>query len=371
MNILIFTKTFPETKEDWRGIYVREQAEALASEHTVTVVKCKYDNNDFNPFFKFRIETTQCHPFKYFTITVSKSFSVYNQFNYIVTLYFALKKIIRQNRPEIIHCHFTYPPGVVAWLIKLRTGIPYIITEHTRLSKTFRSIFHKKLSLIALRNANSVIAVSTFFKKEILAEKVHTVTVIPNTIDVNRFHTAVKKSDPFIIGFLGALYDQNKGLDILLSACSDLPFNFLLKIGGPGSLHEFFKDNSLREKLEGKIIRVEYIDKLLVNQFYSDINLLALPSHYETFGLVLIEAMAAGIPVVATKSGGPEDIVNENTGILTDIGDPLSMREAIIKIHSDYYKYDSEDIRRYVILKFGFETFLKSINIIYQSCLSK
>ena len=81
--------------------------------------------------------------------------------------------------------------------------------------------------------------------------------------------------------------------------------------------------------------------------------------------------MASGVPVVATRCGGPDDIVTDKTGILIDIDDSLMMREAIIKMHSHFSKYNAEEIRNYVVNKYGFEPFLKQINSIYQTCLSK
>jgi glycosyltransferase involved in cell wall biosynthesis len=371
MKILIITKSFPETPEDWRGIFVKEQADALSTEHTVTLVKCVQNKNNFSPFFKYSLESATFTAYKYYTIKVSKSFPVYNQFNYLISLYFALRKIIKQNKPEIIHCHSSYPSGVVAWLIKRTMGIPYVITEHTRLSNIFRSVFHKKLSLAALRKACCVISVSNSLKEEIMAEKIQKVYVIPNVIDTGRFQPAEKKTDPFVLGFLGPLNDHNKGLGTLLTACADLPFNFILKVGGMGTLDEYFKDNSLKGKMEDKIVRDEKVNLRRIKDFYADINLVVLPSRYETFGMVLLEAMASGIPVAATRCGGPNDIVTDKTGILTEVDNPSMLRDAIIKIHSDYKKYDSEEIRNYVISTFGFNPFLKRINSIYQSCLSK
>jgi glycosyltransferase involved in cell wall biosynthesis len=371
MKILIITKSFPDTPDDWRGIFVKEQAEALSSEHDITVVKCTENKNNFNPFFRFRIEPAAFTYYKYLTIKVSRSFPWYNQFNYLVSLYFALRKIIDHDKPEIIHCHSSYPSGVVGWFIKRTTGIPFIVTEHTRLRNIFRSVFHKKLSLAALRRACCIISVSNSLKEEIIAEGIENVYIVPNVIDTGRFQLAVKKSDPFILGFLGPLNDPNKGLGTLLRACADLPFHFVLKIGGIGTLDEYFGDITLKEKLESKIIRNEKINLHMIRNFYDDINLMVLPSRYETFGMVLIEALASGIPVVATRCGGPNDIVTEKTGILTEVNNPSLLREAIIKIHSDYKRYDPEEIRNYVISAFGPGPFLKRINLIYKSCLSK
>ena len=69
-----------------------KQAEAIATEHVVTVVKCKVDYSKFSPFFKFKIESNAGADYKYYNVIVSKSFPVYNQFNFIVSAYIALKR---------------------------------------------------------------------------------------------------------------------------------------------------------------------------------------------------------------------------------------------------------------------------------------
>jgi glycosyltransferase involved in cell wall biosynthesis len=204
-----------------------------------------------------------------------------------------------------------------------------------------------------------------------MAEGIKTVEVIPNVININSFSISERRSVPFTIGFLGSLNTHNKGLDILLSACSGLSFSFILKIGGAGTHLNYYKDLARENNLEYKVVFMEGITTQQKNSFYSDINLFVLPSRYETFGIVLIEAMASGIPVVATRCGGPNDIVNDKTGILTEVDDSLMMREAIIKIYSNYSKYNAEEIRNYVNNKYSYEPFLKRINSIYQTCLSK
>jgi L-malate glycosyltransferase len=371
MNVLILTKTFPETPDDWSGIFVKEQADAIASEHVVTVVKCRVDYDKFSPFFRFFTSSDFTNSYNYFRIVVSKSFPVYNQFNFIIGAYLALYKIVLRNKPDIIHCHFSYPAGIIALLIRLRTGIPYIVTEHTRIRYTFRSVFHKSLSLLALRKASRVISVSNSLMKELENENIKRIEVVPNVIKTEKFILSERNTDCFTIGFLGSLNSHNKGLDILLSACKDLPFNYTIKIGGTGIHEQYYKDMAIADNLESKAIFYGAVSPDQINLFYSEISLFVLPSRYETFGIVLIEAMATGIPVIATRCGGPEDIVNDRNGILTGIDDPFLLKTAIINVHSNYTKYNAAEIRNYVIDNFGILPFLKKINSIYNSCLSR
>ena len=368
MNVLILTKSFPERPGDWGGIFVRDQAEAIAKRHSVTVVKCRVDYQNFNPFFNFRIESENGLHYRYFCIIVSKSFPVYNQLNYIISVYLALKTIINEWHPSVIHCHYSYPAGIIAWLVKRKAGIPYLVTEHSRIRSTFRSIFHRALSIVALKKANCVIAVSNFLKKEIVNEGINEVRVIPNVVEIERFEVTNKNSVPFIIGFLGSLNTHNKGLDILLDACSDLPFEYIIKIGGEGTNLDYYKNMAAGIKLKGRAVFLGGISTQDRRHFYSDINVFVLASRYETFGIVLLEAMASGIPVVATRCGGPEEIIDERYGALTDVGDAVNMKQNILKIYDTYSSYKPVEIRNYINKKFGYEAFLEKIERAYKEC---
>jgi glycosyltransferase involved in cell wall biosynthesis len=365
MNVIILTKTFPETPEEWAGIFVKEQADAIATVHKVTVIKCKVNSRSFKPFFSFEKVIQQFSNYDFIRISVSRSFPVYNQLNFIISSYLAILKLLDSDKPDLIHCHYSYPSGVIAWMIKKRTGIPYIITEHSRMKLTFRSLFHKFFAKIALRNASSVIAVSNSLKRELTAESISGVQVIPNVIKTEKFKPALRNAGTFTIGFLGSLNSHNKGLDVLLSACRELQFSFKLKVGGAGSLLDYYKDMTAKYNLNEKVFFLGDIDPRTIIKFYSDLNLFVLSSRYETFGIVLIEAMACGIPVVATRCGGPEDIIDDSTGLLTEIDDPEGLMNAINSIYSNYVKYDSDVIRNYVKNRFGVIPFLGGINSLY------
>jgi glycosyltransferase involved in cell wall biosynthesis len=369
MNILILTKTFPSGESNWGGIFVRDQAEALAGEHNVTVVRFTNDNNKFSPFFNYTITEGRSNRYRFFSINVSRSFPVYNQFNYILSVRLALKKIIKEVKPDLIHCHYSYPAGVVAWLTEMKTGLPYVVTEHTRIRSTFRSVFHKKLSVNALYNSECNIAVSNALKMELLSEGIHNVEVVPNVINTGRFSINNDLSGTLRIGFLGSLNTHNKGLDLLLNACSGLPVDFNLKIGGGGRHLDYYKEMAGKLGIENKCL---FTDEVPVNDtpdFYRGLNMFVLPSRYETFGIVLVEAMAAGLPVISTRCGGPEEIVNERSGLLVESDNSGQLKEAIINLYENLNRYDPEEIHNYAENNWGVKSFLNKINPIYLRCL--
>ncbi len=371
MNILVLTSTFPDNTKSWNGIFVKEQVDALSKEHNVCVVKCEVDYNSFKPFFKAKVQEDSNLGYPVYRIIVNKSFPIYNQLNYLVTVYWKLKRIISKHNPDIIHCHYSYPSGIVALLVKRFYKIPFVVTEHTRIRATFRSYLHRVLSLMAMRKSFKVIAVSNSLKQEIIDEGVNNIEVIPNVISTDRFKLSTRGIEPFIIGFLGSLNTHNKGLDTLLKACVNLPFSYRIKIGGSGKYLEYYKNLSEDLGISQKCCFCGNISQPDIPNFYSDLSVFILASKYETFGIVLVEAMAAGIPVVATRCGGSIDIVNETNGILVDTDSPEQILDALIKIHKNYLLYNSEDIRNYAQNKFSEVPFLQRANEIYCSCLPK
>jgi glycosyltransferase involved in cell wall biosynthesis len=92
-----------------------------------------------------------------------------------------------------------------------------------------------------------------------------------------------------------------------------------------------------------------------VAQYMRESELLVLSSRTETFGAVLVEALACGIPVVATKCGGPEDFVNESVGRLVPKEDPDALASGILEVLSDRQRFDPLKLRDYAVKNFSWE----------------
>ena len=244
MKILVLTHSYPDSKNKWRGIFVREQVEALSSKHDVIVVYFKADYSNFAPFSDYSYSERHDGKVIVYEVTVNKSFPVITQAKFLSATYcFIRDKILDQDKIDIIHSHLSYPGGFLGTIIQQKRKIPNVITEHSRIKSYFRSWLHKKFVSYALRKAKCVIAVSTALKEEIVAFSNRTVIVIPNIADTGKFDLSVAKPGKIMnIGFLGGLNNNNKGLDLLLQSVSRLGRkDFLLHIGGNGILLDNFK----------------------------------------------------------------------------------------------------------------------------------
>lgn len=372
MKILLLTHSYPDTNIRWRGTFVQEQVRALGEEHSVIVVYFKVNYSHFAPFAKYSFNKTINGNITEFVVTISKSFPVITQLKYLSNTYrFINNEILKNGKPDIIHSHLVYPAGFLGTIIQKRKKIPNVLTEHSWISKYFRSWIHKQCVLYTLKNTAAVVCVSKALKDNIDNFCKRNVVVVPNVIEVERFKIFEKtKKGVLNIGLLGGLGNLRKGLDILLKAVSIIDdTDFLLHIGGEGKLLGHFKKMAKELKVEDRCKFYGEIQPAEVLRFYSSIDLFVLASRDETFGVVIIEAMACGIPVIATKCGGPEEIITNDTGILVEKEDPEALARAISYMSENIGSYNSELIRKYATEKYGKRAFVENITNHYRHLL--
>ena len=99
-------------------------------------------------------------------------------------------------------------------------------------------------------------------------------------------------------------------------------------------------------------------------------DLVVLPSFYDSFGIVLIEAMACGLPVVATRCGGPQEMVDDPVGRLVAVGDPEDLADGIQAVIDGYRRYDRELIRRRAEERYDYREVAARIHALYGEVLA-
>jgi glycosyltransferase involved in cell wall biosynthesis len=152
--------------------------------------------------------------------------------------------------------------------------------------------------------------------------------VIPNWVDLEKFpfrpHPVHK---PLTLGLLGQI-SPHKGHDDAIEALRRLKSNYRLIVAGKGTDAYV---SELRAKSVG--LPVEFAGFVTLPEFFDAIDVLLVPSWEEPFGIVVLEGMASGIPVIATSAGGPLDIIHSGTdGILVPPRDPTALASAILSI---------------------------------------
>jgi glycosyltransferase involved in cell wall biosynthesis len=109
------------------------------------------------------------------------------------------------------------------------------------------------------------------------------------------------------------------------------------------------------------------LDRPTVEKALWDAHAFVLPSLHETFGVVILEAMATELPVIATRCGGPEDIVTSETGRLVPPDDPSALAEALRAVQHNWSTYNPSKIRAYVQNEYGPDAFVRRTRSLYKS----
>lgn len=372
MNILVLVAFYPDAKVKYSGVFFKDQVQALSSKHYTVLVYPYVNHTKFSILPEYSLsEVIVGNNLKEIRIEISRTIPVYNQLNYFIVTFKLIRCLARKEKIDIIHGHFSYPISFLSYLLSKSLKIPYCITEHSSdFNKGFRTRIHRFLGLLGLKSANGI-----FSSGELLADYLgqllkKEVKVLHNTINLDKFNLDVKSDIvPFSIGFLGILNDNRKGLDLLFEALSQIKlFDYVLHIGGEGKRLEDFKAMAVNLGIADKCIFHGSVDPEDVPAFMAKCNVFILPSRAESFGVVVIEAMAAGLPVIATRCGGPEYLITKETGIVVEKENIRELTNAINKLFEDFKSFNPYIIKQHA-KKWDYHSFVEKATGYYEQII--
>jgi glycosyltransferase involved in cell wall biosynthesis len=217
---------------------------------------------------------------------------------------------VRRFRPDVVYAHFLVPPGLIA---AFAGRTPLVVTAHGQDVANVGTISGiRALTRLVVRRAASVIAVSDYLRRELEAkvpEARGKTEVVDSGVDVERFTVAPAPEGQTRYLCVASLIER-KNVVRLARAFAQL---------GNGTL-TFVGDGPLRPQLEGRE-GIEVTGRLAhdrVPEYIASSHVVCQPSLVEPFGQALLEAMARGRSVVATKIGGPPEFVPPEAGVLVD-----------------------------------------------------
>lgn len=290
----------------------------------------------------------------------------------------------RFGKPDIILAHSAMWAGYAAYLIHKKYDVPYILNEHRGrfavLSKEAEAMLKKGFRPLlepAYQNAARVVSVSEalhFGIRKYVPEE-QELSVLPNMVDTEFFSLpAPRVQEPFVILSIGRL-EVEKGMDLLIEAfdlfAEDYP-DAQLRIVGRGSLENELREMAARSNHPSRITFVGFLPPEGILEELHFANVVAVASRIEAFGVVFIEAMSTGLPVLATQTGGPDSIVPSYAGNIAAIESVPSLFVGLKNIHSNYHKYDPKKIRRHVEKNFSKKAVISRFSdLIHELCNGK
>jgi glycosyltransferase involved in cell wall biosynthesis len=246
-------------------------------------------------------------------------------------------------KPTIVLAFFGVPSGAAVWFWNWFVNIPYIVCLRGGDVPGFRpydfSVYHRALSPLlrrVWRRAAAVVANSAGLRA--LAKKFEpnvNVKVIPNGVDLKKFANSDRSWTPAHILFVGRIVYQ-KGLDLLIKALSNLQNQqWELSVVGDGPIRAALQTMATSAGIVSRINFLGWKSRSELPAVFQQANLFVYPSRHEGMPNAVLEAMAAGLPVLATRIAGNEDLVNDETGILVNTEDMAGLQTALEKIIPD------------------------------------
>ncbi len=295
-----------------------------------------------------------------------------------------LARYVREHKIEIVHAHLARDYPLAYYATRRNPGSKLIITRHVLFPLN-------RLHSITLSAVARVIAVSPAVKRE-LEELLpaHRIVIIPNGIEIQRFERDQPQAelnrfrqrldiseDDLLIGTVGEITPLKGHEDFLRAAATirhRLPNTKFIVAGVDASR----RGNNLAAlenliadlNLETSVRLVGWVEDLA--SFYHALDVFVSASHTESFGLVIAEAMASGVPVVATRTeGAREIIVNEELGLLVPIGEAKSIALAVIDLLANDRKRQqlSKSGRERIKARFSLGQMIADTENIYEEVL--
>ena len=287
------------------------------------------------------------------------------------------KYIKKFGKPDLIHAHDIRFGIYVANVINKKYKIPFLTTECS--SETAENLFPnplKKSAISILKKSKAVTACSKPFSKvfskklELKNIKVGTIyPVLPHDLSKNLI---LKKKERKVFTFITVnRLDKNKNIKLIVKSFIKgfKNENAILKIIGHGPEFKNLINISKANNTEKKIIFIRKATREMMKKELANSDCFLSSSFHETFGVVLIEALALGVPVISTRAEGPSEIVNNKNGFLVKHNDTTSYTKCMKKIFLKKKKFNRLNLRKNIIKRFGTHKFAETTIKIYKKCL--
>ena len=384
-HIVFLARWYPHRYDPMFGLFVQRHAEAAALFNDITVIYCNEQramSNEPNahsskPTAQSKFEIVRTNENNVDTIRVYYK-KPKNKIQSLLRFYranmMALKIGRDKSRPyDLIHVHVLTRLGVIAWIQNILHKTPYIITEHWSRylpGNGFGGFLRKFFTKIVVRNAETVTTVTENLANAMRNHGLRNdnYVVLPNVVNLDIFHISERNNNPCKIIHISCFEDKSKNISGLLESLKiidDKGIDFQCKLIGEGMDLDLMKEKAKNLQLINKVSFTGLLQGQALADELSSGDFLVLSSNYENMPVVILEALASGLPVVSTNVGGIKEMIDDTKGILVEPRNKEALAEAMIKMIETHKNYDANYLRNSVIEKYGYESVGKFLDSIY------
>lgn len=249
-----------------------------------------------------------------------------------------VQRLLKERQPDLVHAHFIFPDGLIAWLATRRLGIPYVITAHGSDVPGYNAhrlkFVHRMLAPLwraVVKHAAVVVCPSLHLKKLVDATGVSARTImIPNGFDTEKLTPRRKAKRILVVTRML----ERKGIQYVLEALDGQPLDFEIDIVGDGPYLPTLKSMAAAKALPVRFWGWLDNDSPKLKSLYETASIYVLPSENENFPVGLLEAMSAGAAIVTTKGTGCEEVVGDAAWLIAP-RDVAGLRTALQTLMRD------------------------------------
>ncbi len=379
MHIMVIPSWYSSPRNKVHGSFFKEQFKALSNSGEkitvayneiwpLTLIGKTKEKRKINFSIEDNLRTYRYRDFNYFP----KNPLMFKSFNKRMDKLY--KEIVKkEGKVDIIHAHSAMWGGISATYISEKYNIPLVITEHSSLKYAkYLKDNYKKHIYNAYKSCDSLVAVGNDLKKELNTYVNKDIEVIHNMVDLSLFNTE-SDSDTEIRNnkttfFSCAFLEEGKGMELLIRCFKEAFINedVVLKIGGEGFLKSSLEELVKSIGMEKQIFFLGALSRQEVANEMKNCDIFALPSEHETFGVVYIEALACGKPVIGAKNGGAEDIITKENGIIIEKNNEEQLISALKYMKENYKNYDENNIRNITIKNYSEDLLVENLKGVYK-----
>lgn len=387
MHVVVLPAWYPRPGKDVGGIFFREQVKALMTHerHKVGVIVPEMRSirrirkliggiNGLKKTVEDGAPTYRYFGYQWFgNIPWGQGWNFLRGARKLLKIYIA-----DHGRPDVLFVQSALLAGYAAAKLKQEFGIPYVLMEPRSFFVTDRaSAGMHRLAHAAFAGASSILPCSPFLGEALerdYPDVCQKWTWMPYIVDTDRFDVvATSRPVDRPITFLNvALMGPRKGQKDLLRAFAQAfghRQDVQLRFASGGPLEQELKNMAQSLGISQQVVFLGGTapDKLI--EEYQNCDVFVFPSVFETFGVVVVEALACGKPVVTTRCGGPEYLVSEKSGIVLEPGDVDGLAAAMKTLATTYPSYDAQWLRADCSQRFGSRSVAKRMTEEFRSCV--
>lgn len=283
-----------------------------------------------------------------------------------------LLRVMKNKKVDVLHAHSFFPAGIAARELGEKYNIPVVVTEHsTTFIKDWLGLADAYDYVKPTFDAVKSVCVTDYFC-DLLYEKYKLEkrpVMIGNVLSPVFKYSAPVKNDTFTFAMCARLMEK-KRVNHVVSAVSilkDRGIDVRVNIIGGGPMEDALKSQARDLSVDDRIVFHGNVSREDVYRLVCESDALVHASVMETFGVVYIEAFAAGRPVVSAKNGGACELINDDNGILCEPDDPTALADAMSEMINNYFRFDTKKISDIIVIKYSEESIGKQYLELYNS----